>query len=525
MTRPLRSHQAATLRLAREIAAGSPVREVFEAVTPGGGKSALPGILANELFPAVADRLLWVVPRNSLREQAEGDFPEWSRYRIRAAGNEAAPCRGVQGYVTTYQAIVADPARHLCNVCDGRRWIVFLDEPHHVQAGGAWDQALAPLVERARLVVYASGTFSRGDGQRIAGLRYREDGTPWLEDREGTAVVRYSRGDALREGAIAPVYFRHLDGRAEWEDEQGELRSTDTLARGDYAPAALFTALRTGYALELLDECLADWRRHRAEVYPSGKLLVVAPNIEFAGTYLEHLRRRGVEALIATSDDSPAAGQAIARFKGQALPSTECLITCQMAYEGLSVPAISHVACLTHIRSVPWLEQCFARANRRAPGKVAGFIFGPADWRFRDAIASIEAEQVQAIRDAAEAQGEAPAGDSEGGEGSGFGRPGIRPIGSAAYREASEELFAEPEPAPERPDGGMTPREAERLLRKQIADHIEAKLAKTRPGSKGPITRLIYRDLANVAGGKKREDCTVAELAAQWARLKERWPV
>ena len=84
----LRSHQAETRRLAREIAAGSPVRRIIEAVTPGGGKSALPGILADELIPAVVDRVLWVVPRNTLRDQGEGDFPEWSRYRIRAAGNE-----------------------------------------------------------------------------------------------------------------------------------------------------------------------------------------------------------------------------------------------------------------------------------------------------------------------------------------------------------------------------------------------------------------------------------------------------
>ena len=257
----LRTHQAETARLADAIAAGAPIRTIYESVTPGGGKSALPGILADRLFGRVADRILWVVPRNSLRDQGEGDFPEWSHYRIRAAGNEADPCRGVEGYVTTYQAIVADPARHLDNLSDGRRWILFMDEPHHVLAGGAWDQALAPLRARAVLNVYASGTFARGDGQPIAGIEYGPDGLPALRTFGDAALVRYSRSDALKEGAIVPVYFRHLDGRAEWEDVDGTRRETDSLARGDYAAAALFTALRTEYAYELLDECVTDWWR------------------------------------------------------------------------------------------------------------------------------------------------------------------------------------------------------------------------------------------------------------------------
>jgi superfamily II DNA or RNA helicase len=363
----LRRHQAEAVALADRIAAGKGIRRVYVSVTPGGGKSALPGILAERLIPSVADRLLWVVPRDSLRAQGEADFPEWSRYRIRAAGNEADPCRGTVGYLTTYQAIVANPVRHLETISSGR-WILFLDEPHHVREGGEWDAALCFLRARAALVVYASGTFARGDGLPIAGLEYAH-GRPLLGDGPECATIRYSRGDALREGAIVPVHFRHLDGRAEWEDEQGESREAGSLAGGEYAAQALFTALRTGYALGLLDETVGAWLEYRREVYPAGKLLVVAPDIKTAAVYLEHLRGRGIGALLATSEDSPAAAEAIECFKGRSLPSVDALVTVAMAYEGMSVPAVSHVACLTHIRSIPWLEQLFARANRTAPGK------------------------------------------------------------------------------------------------------------------------------------------------------------
>ncbi|MDD5305133.1 MAG: hypothetical protein PHS14_18700 [Elusimicrobia bacterium] len=519
-----RSHQAATRRIAREIAAGAPVRTIIESVTPGGGKSALPGILADELAPAVADRLLWVVPRDSLRGQGEADFPEWSRYRIRAAGNESDPCRGTVGYVTTYQAIAADPGRHL-DTTSRDRWIVFLDEPHHCLAGGSWHEALDEICDRSRLLVLASGTLARGDGQPMAWLDYTSAGEVDLEETPERACVRYTRSQALREGAICPVHFQHLDGRAEWADEEGTIRAAATLAGGDYAPAALFTALRTGYALELLDATVTDWLWHRRTTYERGKLLVVAPNIAVAGDYLEHLRRRGIPALIATSDDSPAAAEAIARFKGRALPTTDALVTVAMAYEGMSVPEVSHIACLTQIRSIPWLEQCFARGNRMAPGKIGSWIWGPADARLREAIAAIEAEQVQALADAPQGQ---DGGEGEGGEGlGGGGRPGITPIGSAAYRGDSS-LFDEtirPVPETPKPDGGLGPSAAETLLRRQIHEHLKTILDRKRPGSKAAYQRILMAKLKELVGGKGRAECSTDELTRQWAWLKEKYPV
>ena len=64
------------------IAAGeaSAIRDVLAAVTPGGGKSLLPVIAAARLITAgVVERICWVVPRDSLRLQAEEAFadPTW----------------------------------------------------------------------------------------------------------------------------------------------------------------------------------------------------------------------------------------------------------------------------------------------------------------------------------------------------------------------------------------------------------------------------------------------------------------
>ncbi len=523
----LRRHQSAMLALAERIAAGEPITEIFASVTPGGGKSALPPILADVLIGSGFDAIVWVVPRSSLRSQGEGDYAQWSRRtRIRAAGNEGDPLRGYDGYVTTYQAIIADPELHR-RALRWRRYILFLDENHHVSDNGAWDAAIRPLIEGAGLVVYASGTFARGDGQRITGLTYTADGLPDFSARPGAASISYTRTDALREGAIVPVYFKYLDGSAEWEKD-GEIHSSDSLNCGDDSGDALFTVLRTDYALQLLDATVAAWRESRASVYPAGKLLIVAPNISLAGIYHDHLRRRHVDSLIATSDDSPAAAQAIARFKGQALPSADVLVCVGMCYEGLSVPAVSHIACLTHIRSIPWLEQCFARANRVAPGKVGGFVYGPNDPRFREAIRAIEEEQALALHEGEDRGGEDEE-ESEDGP-TGQGRQRVQPlhsevIGGAGplFDVADVQILAQNVNASR--DGGLAPSQAEKLLRHQIAQHIEIIVGKKRPGSRAAMETILMRKLKDLVGGKGRAELTVEELTVQWAWLKENYPL
>jgi len=122
-------------------------------------------------------------------------------------------------------------------------------------------------------------------------------------------------------------------------------------------------------------------------------MLVIAPNIATAKKYSKHLRNMGLEPLIATSEDSERARSNIARFKrdGQAL------VTVGMAYEGLDVPQITHIACLTNIRSRPWIEQCVCRANRTAQGKTHGFIYYPDDPRMHSIMSAIEAEQAAVV--------------------------------------------------------------------------------------------------------------------------------
>jgi superfamily II DNA or RNA helicase len=225
----LRRHQAAMQSLAREIAAGKPITKIHAEVTPGGGKSMLPPILANELIGRGFDSVVWVVPRDSLRYQGEADFSRVSPHPFRAAGNVGDPFRGCRGYVTTYQSIAANPQVHY-DALRFEKTAIFLDEPHHVSHGSLWHRSLMPIVEKAKLLVLASGTFARDDGKKIA----------FYDDESDAATITYSRSMALEDGAILPVEFKYLGGEAEWMDGR---------VRRDEARAALLAGYRGRRAL------------------------------------------------------------------------------------------------------------------------------------------------------------------------------------------------------------------------------------------------------------------------------------
>jgi superfamily II DNA or RNA helicase len=116
MSLVLRKHQREIIEACREILEGKPIRKIILSVTSGGGKSFVPVIIVENLIPTIAEEICWVVPRNSLKYQGEGEFcdPRWNTdKRIRAADNGEDLSRGFAGYVTTYQAVGQNPDCHL----------------------------------------------------------------------------------------------------------------------------------------------------------------------------------------------------------------------------------------------------------------------------------------------------------------------------------------------------------------------------------------------------------------------------
>ncbi|USQ74353.1 DEAD/DEAH box helicase family protein (plasmid) [Roseomonas mucosa] len=421
-------------------------RDILAAVTPGGGKSLLPVLAGTRLIAAgTVERICWVVPRDSLRLQAEEAFADASwratlghSLSVRAADNTPDPSRGLDGYVTTYQGVTAAPDLHLKEFRRHRTLLV-IDEMHHLPAlaetdptaaaqaaraeedeASAWSRAILPLLECATVRLLLSGTLERADGRGILWLPYRKG--PKARTREveldapGWAVIGYSRAQALAEKAVLPVTFGALDGEASWRDEEGVELGPHRLAGAfpeETTRPALFTALRTGFAEALLREAfwavrdLRSRRRERRGLAPGeaarglGKLLVVAPDQAAAKHYLEVIRRwippaQAEEAAQIATSDTPRAHEVLAAFRLRAEPSI--LVTVAMAYEGLDAPEVAVVAALTHIRSRPWLEQMVARATRVDPHAgpyedQRALVFHPDDPLFAQFRRRMETEQ------------------------------------------------------------------------------------------------------------------------------------
>ena len=574
----LRTHQRRLAGIVAAIATGAAeARDILAAVTPGGGKSLLPVIAAAGLVQAgLVRRICWVVPRDSLRLQAEEAFadPGWRAalghaISVRSAENAPDPCRGMQGYVTTYQGIAAAPALHLAEF---RRCptLLVVDEMHHLPAlaevdpataaqaqeedqAGAWSRALLPLLECATVRLLLSGTLERADGRGILWLPYRQG--PWARTREvdldapGWAVVGYSRAQALAERAVLPVTFGALDGEATWRDPEGGSVGPHRLSGrhpDETTRPALFTALRTGFAEALLREAFlaardlrARRRRERglaqgASAHGLGKLLVVAPDQATARHYLTLLRRwvppdQAERVLGLATSDSGDAHQTLAAFRLRPEPSM--LVTVAMAYEGLDAPEVAVVAALTHIRSRPWLEQMVARATRVDPHAgpyeaQRALVYHPDDPLFGRFRIRMETEQGTLAKRPRPRPGQQalplwlreqlPP------------REGITPLASNALALRFDTLAPGPELALKRPEleeaqGEMleAPSAAERRLRVRVGEMVaaqavedEAMLQGPHAGLGGPGLYHRYNAILKRVMGKARAQMSLLELEA-----------
>lgn len=573
----LRTHQAQVAAIVGAVASGAAadLSDILAAVTPGGGKSLLPVIAAARLIEAgVIDRVCWVVPRDSLRLQAEEAFADatWRdrldhRLSVRAADNGADPCRGLAGYVTTYQGVAAAPALHLAEF---RRWrtLLVVDEMHHLPAlsemasdplvepgsdeASGWSRALLPLLETARLRLLLSGTLERADGRGILWLPYRTG--PRTGTREvdlaapGWAVVGYSRAQALADKAVLPVLFGALDGEASWLDEAGTECGPHRLFNHwptETTRPALFTALRTGFAEEMLRRAfratrvLRAGRRRERGLTPDaaarglGKLLVVAPDQAMARLYLDRLRRwmpagQSDTVRLATSDVGDA-HQSLASFRRQAEPSV--LVTVAMAYEGLDAPEVAVVAALTHIRSRPWLEQMVARATRVDP-HAGGYetqralVFHPDDPLFARFRVRVETEQgTLARRPKTRKQGMLPLWLREQLAERQREAHGIVPLQSNALALRYAELKPGPDFALRRPEHQAAeaelldpPSVVERRLRARVGELVAIQAVEDEGALQAPRGQGLYHCynavLKRVMNNRSRAEMTLPELEA-----------
>lgn len=404
----LRRHQRRAVELASEIISGARKETTVVAeVTPGGGKSLMASLFANALIDAgVIDRVLWVCPRTSLAGQAEEGFPApklgCSR-QVRKADNTPPLIRdGACGYVTTYQAIAACPELHRDEMRRAR-YLVILDEPHHLRddpEAAAWTSAIRPVVTGAAHRLLMTGTIGRHDGASIPFMEYAE-----TEDGKKTPTVdiRYTRRDALMERAVLPIDFKWKDGSATYIHGATQKSVDISQASDDEVSRVIATMLsRSEYRDDLVRTGMNDWLIFREAEYRS-TAIVICQSQPMARELAKLIKDEyQVQVALAISDE-PDSLRTISQFRKRT--RGDVLVTVGMAYEGLDAPHASHMVVLTATRSVPWLEQAFARVTRvdgKAPipyERQCAHIYVPDDPTMRNVVATMRGEQTGAIEE------------------------------------------------------------------------------------------------------------------------------
>jgi superfamily II DNA or RNA helicase len=179
----LRQHQKDVQIAVNNIVNGSAsYKQIIARVTPGGGKSLLPQIAGALLMEAgLIDKICCVVPRKKLQDQMAKDFLDpcareviGHQLSIREATNEYDPARDSDGFVTTYQALAMDSVGVNADALDKHRYLLVLDEYHHIGEGELTHQRIQPLVDRASYVLLMTGTLARNKGLPIAYTPYKE---------------------------------------------------------------------------------------------------------------------------------------------------------------------------------------------------------------------------------------------------------------------------------------------------------------------------------------------------------------
>lgn len=375
-------------------------RDFLAVATPGAGKTTFALAVLRTLLGERPARVVVVAPTAHLKLQWSSAAaglglhldPAWSP-------GDGPPPADMHGVVTTYQQVAMSAASIAPYARDA---YVVLDEVHHAGDEQAWGSALRAAFDGSARRLSLSGTPFRSDTRAIPYVRYEGD--------EAAPDYEYGYGDALREGRVVrPVYFPRIGGAMEWSAPDGNVHAAtfdDPLAT-ELANQRLRTALSLDGELlpTLVGEAVGRLRDVR-RVHQDAAGLAIAIDREHARGLAELLSRRGVDPIVALSDD-PDASRRIASF---ARGSGEWLVAVRMVSEGVDIPRLRVGVFATTTTTDLFFRQAVGRFVRWVPGirDQRAWLYLPDDPRLRLRAATIAEQRRHSLRRDREGDGDAP---------------------------------------------------------------------------------------------------------------------
>ncbi|MEX0767376.1 MAG: DEAD/DEAH box helicase [Microthrixaceae bacterium] len=364
--------------------------------TPGAGKTsfALTAAVQN-LAEHPGRRVIVVAPTQHLKYQwadAAVRFglhlePDWS------ARDGSLPA-DMHGVVTTYQQ-VSTSAAMLSPLATGA--FVIFDEIHHAADDRSWGESVHTAFAHAAQRLSLSGTPFRSDTSAIPFVDYHLD--------QARADYEYGYGEALAAGGVVrPVYFPRINGFMEWVSPAGDVVAAtfdDELPR-ELANQRLRTALSLQgewlpTVLDQAQERLQELRKG----HPEAAGLIIATDQAHAQQIAElMLRRHGITAVVAVSDDPDASGK-IAAFVSSDQP---WIVAVRMVSEGVDIPRLRIAVFATMTTTELFFRQAVGRIVRWTQGipRQKAYFFLPDDVRLRHFAANLAEQRRHSLRKRAE---------------------------------------------------------------------------------------------------------------------------
>lgn len=404
----LRRCQDDLIKLANKVVAKG-IKVSTAHIVPGGGKSIGAMLFFQRLREMGLTHVAWIVPRVNLASQAEGEtsrnandpkYIDWG-FQIEKLTDFGSPLTVYGGITTTIQSL-CNPAKALVleqqMKVAGQKWLLVIDECHHLEEGSDWTKAIQGVVDAADHVLLMSGVMERGPNSGPIAFLPRDESGDLLRDDKGHPKfdVTYTLSDALNQRdlagepcpALARAFFKttRIFHQYDDSDSPGERCGVEFNGEGDHNPAALWSMLQDQEALEaIIDDALDERDKAAARGQKIGRLLAICGSMAVARRVRRILEQKTGEraALAISSPAEPdedvlykssareiAAGRkALEDFRDSGSPSM--LVTVAMAYEGLDVPDLTDLIFLHRIReSWPWIDQAIHRVTRivDAPG-------------------------------------------------------------------------------------------------------------------------------------------------------------
>jgi hypothetical protein len=209
--------------------------------------------------------------------------------------------------------------------------------------------------------------------------------------------VRCSVADGQREKFLVHLNIHYNDGRSEWIDPAGNIESVDSFDETSQSNQRI--ALRSFVTKQAGDEMLSKAVDHFTDTLERNcraKMFAVAASIERARAYGRRLQAKGINALVAVSEDRES-NENIKRFKRD--PNVKILVGVGKIHEGVNCKQATHLCYLTPIRTIPHAVQVIGRVLRFDDHVSAvpyeqqiAHVFVAKDPMFIDLIERIKAE-------------------------------------------------------------------------------------------------------------------------------------